>query len=92
MVRRKTDKTPAEIRRGDVVRTGEGLRDALFDEIDGLRKGTVSATRAGATARLACQIISSVRVEIDFHRFVRLAGGGEKSTTQRVETLYLGKS
>ena len=35
-----------------VARTSAGLRNALFDELDGLRSGTTNATKANATAKL----------------------------------------
>lgn len=53
---------------GGVVRTSGGLRDALFDEIDGLRNGTRKVGEAIAVAKLAAQIINAVRVEIEFYR------------------------
>ena len=49
-----------------VVRTAEGLRDALFDVLDGLRRQIVTPQQAMAAAKLASQIVNLVRVEIDF--------------------------
>lgn len=49
-------------------RTTQGLRDALFDEIDNLRGGDGDPTRAMAVANLAKQIINIAKVELDFHR------------------------
>lgn len=46
-------------------RTSAGLRSALFDELDGLRKGTSNATRANAVAKLCTTIVETVRVELD---------------------------
>lgn len=62
----KTDKTISP-------RTLTELRDILFDELDGLRAGTVSPHRARATAALSFQILDSVRVEI-IYRTNQLGG------------------
>lgn len=51
-----------------VVRTSAGLRDALFDELDGLRGGTSNPTKASAVAKLADQVIQTVRMELDVQR------------------------
>lgn len=48
------------------VRTSLGLRDALFDELDALRDGTSNPQKSQATAKLAVQIINSVKMEIDY--------------------------
>lgn len=50
-------------------RTSAGLRTALFDELDGLRKGTVNATRANAVAKLCTTIVETVRMEIDVAKY-----------------------
>jgi len=49
------------------VRTSLGLRDALFDELDALRDGTSNPQKSQATAKLAVQIINSVKMEIDYN-------------------------
>lgn len=51
-------------------RTSSGLRGALFDELDALRRGDSNPQRAQAVAKLACQIINSVKMEIEFHSHV----------------------
>lgn len=53
-----------------VERTSLGLRNALFDELDRLKAGETTAQKASATAKLAGQIINSVKIEIDYHRTV----------------------
>ncbi len=53
------------------IRTSEGLRDALFDEIDLMREGKSNPQRASAVARLSCQITNTVRLELDYQRQVR---------------------
>lgn len=53
-----------------VPRTAEGLRDALFDEINGIRAGTTTPQRARAVAQLAGQVIDSLRVQIQTERLL----------------------
>lgn len=47
-------------------RTAAGLREVLFEQIDGLRSGRVSATDAKAVATVAATILKSVEVEMQF--------------------------
>lgn len=47
-----------------VVRTSAGLRDALFDALDGLRNGSTSAASANAVAKLADQVVQTVHMEL----------------------------
>lgn len=49
-----------------VNRTSAGLRNALFDEIDALRRGEGDATRAIAVAQLAKGILSTAKLEYQF--------------------------
>ena len=63
----KRDKSTKEFV-ADVSRTSEGLRSALFDELDCLRNGKSTPGKAGATANIAGRIISVVRLEMDYHR------------------------
>ena len=44
-------------------RTSAGLRNALFDEIDALRRGTGDPKRALAIAKLAQNILDTARME-----------------------------
>ena len=72
------------------VRTSQGLRDILFNEIEELQNGTGDPRRAVAVSNLARQIIGTVRVELDFARqaaALREAGGDVA-----LGTLKLGKS
>lgn len=55
----------------NVKRTSQGLRDALFDELDALRNGESTPQRAAATSKLAVQIINSANMEIEFQKYVR---------------------
>jgi len=52
----------------DVERTTFGLRDALFDEMDALRRGTSTPQRASAVSKLAVQIINSANMEIEYQK------------------------
>ena len=54
-----------------VARTSAGLRDALFDELDGLRDGTVNATKANATAKIASAIVDTVSMEMAAFKLMR---------------------
>lgn len=49
-------------------RTSIGLRNALFDEIDALRRGDGDPHRAMAVAKLASTIIDTVRIEMQFKK------------------------
>lgn len=53
-----------------VVRTSAGLRDALFDELDSLRAGTTNPAKANAVAKLADQVIATVKMELDVQKHV----------------------
>ena len=52
------------------VRTSAGLRDALFDELDNLRNGTTNPAKANAVAKLADQVISTVKMELDVQKHI----------------------
>lgn len=58
-----------------VARTSAGLRDALFDELDGLRNGSSNPARASSTAKLATSIIDTVRMEMDLQKHVSKYAG-----------------
>ena len=59
-----------------IKRTSAGLRDVLFDELDALRSGNSNPQRAQAIAKLACQIVNSVKMEIEFFSHVQSAKEG----------------
>lgn len=50
-----------------VPRTAEGLRDAIFDEIDNLRAGKVTVAHARAVSHLVQRIIEAARLDF-LHR------------------------
>lgn len=52
----------------EITRTSSGLRDALLDEIDAMRSGQSNATRANAVAKLAGQVVDTVRMEMEVQR------------------------
>ncbi len=54
----------------EITRTSKGLRDALFDEIDGLRRGEVDPKRANAVARLAAEIVNTVKMEVEVEKYM----------------------
>ena len=60
-----------------VVRTSAGLRNALFDELDGIRNGTSNTARANAVAKLAGQLVETVRMELEVHRHMSKMPKGE---------------
>lgn len=47
-----------------VKRTAEGIRDALFDELNLLRAGKVSTSHARAVSNLARNIIEAAKLEL----------------------------
>jgi len=71
-----------------VERTAAGLRDAMFDELDKLRVGESNPQMAQAVSKLACQIINSVKAEIEFNSHVRSLKPGEDQPLSG--TLVLG--
>jgi hypothetical protein len=69
-------------------RSSQALRDALFNELEELQSGEGDPARALAVARLAQQIVSTARVEMEF---LRMAGAAmEKGTTVTMGTMQLG--
>ena len=54
-----------------MMRTSQGLRDVLFDEIEELRNGKGDPTKAAAVANLAKQIVNTAKAEMDFHRVLK---------------------
>jgi hypothetical protein len=74
------------------IRTGEGLRNLLFDEIDALREGTGDRRRAITICSLASQIISAAKLEIEYEQQQSLKGTAERATIadHKPSTLRLG--
>lgn len=59
-----------------IPKTTEGLRDALFDEINLLRQNKTTPNRARALSQLARDVIDSIRVQIQYQRL--MTGEGKK--------------
>lgn len=73
-----------------IDRTTDGLRSALFDELDMLRAGKTTPQNASALARLAATIVSASKLDIEYQRFVSARGGSsEQSGNPRVPSLKL---
>lgn len=53
-----------------IERTARGLRDAIFDEIDGLRAGKVTPGHARAMANLIRQCIDAARLDLQHRRMM----------------------
>lgn len=53
-----------------IPKTAEGLRDALFEEINALRAGKSTPQKARVIANLAAQVIDSMRVQIQHGRMM----------------------
>jgi uncharacterized membrane protein len=83
-------KTPVAPTMPEIDRTGQGLRDALFDEIDMIRSGKGDRRRAVAIAALAGRVMETVKVEIEYAKQVSLAAraGGEAAA---IGSLRLGR-
>jgi hypothetical protein len=80
----KASPPPVEV--APMVRSTEGLRDVLLDEIDRLRNGSGDRRRALAIAALASQVVNTAKVEIDYQRHLALLGR-EDVTLDAAKTL-----
>lgn len=67
-----------KIKEIEIPKTIEGLREAIFDEINQLRSGKGNLQRARAVAQLSSQAIDSIRVQIQYGRMM-LAANETKS-------------
>lgn len=67
-----------------IERTSQGLREALFTQMERLASGDCTPAEAQAQARLACQIINAVKMEIDYHNKVAPQDAGKPTTTLRL--------
>ena len=75
----------------DVERTSEGLRNALFDELDAVRRGDSKPANANAIARIADQICSTVQLEMEVMRFAeKISGGNAGAAIRQPDALQLG--
>lgn len=69
----------------EVPKTTEGLRDALFDELNELRAGRSNPQKSRAIAQMADKIIDSIRVQIQYGRLLH-----DQNKTQK--PMFLGTS
>jgi hypothetical protein len=70
-----------------IERSSGGLRAALFDEIDALRRGESNAARARSVAMLANSVLMSVSAEIEYHKYV--SDATKMDTAQKLGMLEL---
>lgn len=70
-------------------RTAAGLRDVLFDEIEQLRGENPNPQRSLAVSKIAGQIISVARAEIDMQ--AKLSKDGELCDDYQMGELRLGE-
>lgn len=70
-----------------MVRTSAGLRDVLFDELEGLRDGTINATKANATAKIAGAIVDTVNMEMAAFKLMQKRTSPDED--HRIPTLSL---
>lgn len=54
-----------------IDRTSVGLREALFEELDGIRNGTSTPTKANAVAKLVGEVINTVQLELNVAKFLQ---------------------
>lgn len=52
-----------------VQRPTQGLRDALFDELEALRRGDSTPTKANGIAKLCSTLLDTHRVELQLKRY-----------------------
>ncbi len=53
-----------------ITRNTTGLKEALFEELDSLRKGDSTPQKARAVSSLIGGVIATTRIEMDYARFV----------------------
>jgi hypothetical protein len=71
-VRKITTAPPQETPVMPMDRTAQGLRDALFDEIDALRSGNGDRRRSMAVVAAAKAVLGTVQIEIDYQQHIAL--------------------
>ena len=55
------------------IKNTESIRQILSDEIDAIKKGESTPARANSIANMVGKILSSVKVDIEVHRYVAKA-------------------
>lgn len=64
----------ANVPAGSISRTSAGLREMLFQQIEGIKAGDIDPLQGAAVAKLAREIILSVRLELDVADRMERAG------------------
>lgn len=78
---------PKQIVTQKIVRSTEGLRDVLFEELDKLRAGKCNPSHANALAKITSCIIDTSRLEIDVAKLIARAG-----ESKEIRPLALGNA
>jgi hypothetical protein len=60
------------------IRSSEGLRDVLFEELDALRNGTSTPQRSNAVCKISTELIKTVELEIEFYKNVTRGKGASE--------------
>lgn len=76
LVSAPNSKPPEDSKRMRIERSASGLREALFDAIDGLRAGSLDVKQANAIAAAAGTILKSIDTQVAFER-LRMEKGPE---------------
>jgi len=66
-------------------RTTNGLREVLFEQIDGLISGSITPQQAKAVSGLASQVVSVTRLEMEAARFISDERMDDNNTKKLVE-------
>ena len=74
-----------------VERSTDGLRAALFEELDNLRSGKTTAQKSSALARLAATIVSTSKLDIEYQRFAKGVDETELPASPTIPALRLSK-
>lgn len=68
-----------------IARTSAGLREAIFEEIDNVRRGVSNPTRANAISKLVMSMVETVRMELEVQRFVNQGINPAANAVESVE-------
>jgi hypothetical protein len=79
-------KTIAKANGKEIVRTSQGLRDVLMDELQALCDGRTTPTMANAKTKLVGEIVNTVQLELNVAKFVNRS----HKTAPKFEALSLG--
>ena len=68
-----------------IDRSTAGLREYLFEELELIKNGESNNQRASAVSKISSQILTSVRLEMDYIRFVKQEGLASSYTVPILE-------